>query len=191
MYGFYRLKQEKDVLVCWRRFKNRYKQYDADCTITPLATKTRWSICTRPKVTKVLEKFSEAVSVKHTSYNWRNGEATLFIRYTEEPFSLKNALCLDEISDWFLFSVICTIADSLEKFDSNEKLNASQFSKFNFRFEVWIYLVWYVIQKTHDEFKANESVCIAKFEQQYVITIMKIFENEPKSRWLDEKMFYC
>ena len=116
---------------------------------------------------------------------------TLFIRYPEEPFSLKNALCLDEISDWFLFSVICTIADSLEKFDSNEKLNASQFSKFNFRFEVWIYLVWYVIQKTHDEFKANESVCIAKFEQQYVITIMKIFENEPKSWWLDEKMFYC
>ena len=32
----------------------------------------------------------------------------------------------------------------------------------------------------HDGFKANESVCLAKFEQQCVITIIEIFENEPK-----------
>ena len=38
------------------------------------------------------------------------------------------------------------------------------------------------------EFKVNESVCIAKFEQHYVITIIKIFESEPKSRWLNEKI---
>ena len=42
----------------------------------------------------------------------------------------------------------------------------------------------------HDGFKVTESVCIAKFEQQCVIAIMKIFENEPESRWLDEKIFY-
>ena len=65
-----------------------------------------------------------------------------------------------------------------------------QFSKLNFRFEVSIYLVSHVIQKMHDGFKMNESVCITKFEQRYVITIIKIFENEPKSRWLDEKIFY-
>ena len=42
----------------------------------------------------------------------------------------------------------------------------------------------------HDGFKVNESVCIAKFEQHCFKTIMKIFENEPKSWWLDEKTFY-
>ena len=42
----------------------------------------------------------------------------------------------------------------------------------------------------HDGFKVNESVCVAKFEQQYVIKIIKIFENEPKSRWLEEKIAY-
>ena len=42
----------------------------------------------------------------------------------------------------------------------------------------------------HDEFQVNESVCIAKFEQQCVITIIKIFENEPKFWWLDEKISY-
>ena len=31
-------------------------------------------------------------------------------------------------------------------------------------------------------------MCIAKFEQQCVVTIIKIIENEPKSRWLDEKI---
>ena len=50
-----------------------------------------------------------------------------------------------------------------------------------------MYLVSNVIQKIHVGFKVNESVCIAKFEQQYLI---KIFENEPKSRWLDEKISY-
>ena len=45
----------------------------------------------------------------------------------------------------------------------------------------------HVIQKLHDGFQVNESMCIAKFEQQCVITIIKIFENEPKFRWLDEK----
>ena len=42
----------------------------------------------------------------------------------------------------------------------------------------------------HDGFKVTESVCISKFEQQCVIAIMKIFENEPESRWLDEKIFF-
>ena len=42
----------------------------------------------------------------------------------------------------------------------------------------------------YDGCTVNESVCIAKFEQQRVITIIKIFGNEPKFWWLDEKMFY-
>ena len=65
----------------------------------------------------------------------------------------------------------------------------SQFSQLNFRFEIWIYLVSHVIQKLHDGIQVNESVCITKFEQQCVITIIKIFENEPKFRWSDEKIF--
>ena len=48
----------------------------------------------------------------------------------------------------------------------------------------------HVIQKLHDGFQVNESVCIAKFEQQCVITIIKISENEPKFQWLDQKTFY-
>ena len=129
MYGFYCLKQEKDVLICWQRFTNRYKKYDVDCTITPLATETRRSICTRPTVTKVFDKFSKAVSVKHT-YNWRNSEATYLILLTRycsfdiqrNIFHWKTHFAWYEISDWFSFSVICTIADSLERSDSNEKL---------------------------------------------------------------------
>ena len=42
----------------------------------------------------------------------------------------------------------------------------------------------------HDGFKVHESMCIAKCEHEYVVTIIKIFENEPKSQRLDEKMFY-
>ena len=42
----------------------------------------------------------------------------------------------------------------------------------------------------HDEFKVNEFVCIAEFQQQHFIKIIQIFENESKSRWLDEKIFY-
>ena len=130
MYGFYRLKQEKDVLICWRRFTNRYKNYDADCSITPLATKTRRSICTRPTVTKIFDKLSKAVSVKHTSYNWRNSEATYLILLTRycsldiqrNLFHRKTHFVWYETSVWFLLSVICTIANSLERFDSNEKL---------------------------------------------------------------------
>ena len=76
MRGFYRLKQEKDVSICWRWVTNRYKKYDAGCTITHLVAKTRRSICTKPTVSKVFDKISRAVSVKHTSYNWRNAEAT-------------------------------------------------------------------------------------------------------------------
>ena len=156
--------------------------------------KTRRSICTRPTVTKVFDKLSKAVSAKHTSYNWRNSEATYLILLTRycsldiqrNLFHRKTYFAWYEISFWFLFSVICTIANSLDRFDSN----ASQFSKLDFRFEVWIYLVSCVIQKMHDGFKINESVCIAKYEQQRLITIMKIFENKPKSRWLDEKIFY-
>ena len=42
----------------------------------------------------------------------------------------------------------------------------------------------------HDWFKVNESVGITKSEQQYVITIIKIFQNEPKPQRLDGKAFY-
>ena len=58
------------------------KKYDADCPITPLATKIRISICTRSTVTKVLDKLSGAVSTKRTPYNCRNGEATYLVLLT-------------------------------------------------------------------------------------------------------------
>ena len=67
MHRFYHFKQEKDVLICWRWVTNRYKKYDTDCTITPLATETRRYICIRLTVTKVFDKLSRAVSVKYTS----------------------------------------------------------------------------------------------------------------------------
>ena len=41
----------------------------------------------------------------------------------------------------------------------------------------------------HYGVKVNESVCIAKFEQQYVITIIKTFGKKPHSRWLDGRYF--
>lgn len=44
-------------------------------------------------------------------------------------------------------------------------------------------------KKTQDRFKVNESACIVKSRQYYVITAIRIFENESKSRRLDEKMF--
>ena len=43
--------------------------------------------------------------------------------------------------------------------------------------------------KMHDGFKVNESLCMANSEQQYVLTIIKIFENETKSWRLNEKFF--
>ena len=79
---YFILKQEKDVLICCRRVTNGYTKYDAGCTITSLATKTRRSICTRPRATKVFDKHSRAVSVRLTSYNWRNGEATYLVLLT-------------------------------------------------------------------------------------------------------------
>ena len=117
MHRFYHFKQEKDVLICWRWVTNRYKKYDADCTITPLATKTRRSICTRPTVTKVFDKLSRAVSVKHTSYNWRNGEATYLVLLTRycsfdiqrNLFHCKIHFAWYEISVCFSFSLICAM----------------------------------------------------------------------------------
>ena len=100
---------------------------DSGCTITPLATKTRRSICTRPTVTKVFDKLSRAVSVKHTSYNWRNGEATYLVLLTRycsfdiqrNLFHCKTHFAWYEISVCFSFSVIFILADSLEKIDPN------------------------------------------------------------------------
>ena len=88
------------------------KKYDAGCSITPLATKTRRSICTWPTVTKVLDKLSRVVSIKRTSCNCRNGEATysnkiLFIWHPEEPFSLQNTLCL--VWNKSLFFIFCNM----------------------------------------------------------------------------------
>ena len=124
---FHCLKQEKDVSIYWRRVTNRYKKYDAGCPITPLATKIRRSICIRPTVTKVFHKLSRAVSVKHTSCNWRNGEATYLVlpkRYFS--FEIERNLLQSKthfawytISICFSFFVICIIADSLERIHSN------------------------------------------------------------------------
>ena len=57
------------------------EEYDAGCNNTPLTTKIRISIYTRPTVTKVFDKLSREVSVKHASYNWRNSEASYKILF--------------------------------------------------------------------------------------------------------------
>ena len=126
MHGLYRLKQEKDVSIYRRRVTNRYKKYDTGCTIVPLATKTRSSICTRPVATRVFGKISRAVSVKHTLYKCRNGEATYLVLLTRycsfdirrNLFHCKKHFARYEISVCFSSFVICTVADSLERIDS-------------------------------------------------------------------------
>ena len=118
---------KKDVSICWRRVTKIYEKYDAGCTFTPLATKTRRSVCTRPTVTKVFDKLSRAVSVKYTSYNWRNGKATYLVLLTRyctfdiqrNRFHCKTLFAWYEISVSFSIFIILTIADLLEKIDSN------------------------------------------------------------------------
>ena len=115
MQGFDCLKQEKDVLVCWQWVTNRYKKYDAGYSITPLVTKTRRSICTRPTVTKVFVKFSRAVSYKTHIIQlkkwWSNifgpSYKTLFIQYPEESFSLQNTFCL--VQNKCLLFIFCNM----------------------------------------------------------------------------------
>ena len=110
------------VSVCCRRAKNGYTKYDASCTITSLATKTRRSICTRPTATKVFDKLSRAAFAKHTSYNWRNGEATYLVLLTRyclfdiqrNIFHCKTHFAWYEISVYFLFFVIYAISDLLK-----------------------------------------------------------------------------
>ena len=127
MHIFYSFKQGKDISVCCRRAKNGYTKYDARCTITPLATKTRRSICTRLTATKVFENLSRAAFSKHTSYNWRNGEATYLVLLTRyclfdtqrNIFHCKTHFAWYEISVYFLFIVIYTISDLLERIHSS------------------------------------------------------------------------
>ena len=78
--GFIRSSKEK--IFRFRGTKNGYAKYDASCTITHLATKTRRSVCNRPTATKVFEKLSRAAFAIHASYNWRNGEATYLVLLT-------------------------------------------------------------------------------------------------------------
>ena len=90
-----------------------------------------------------------------------------------ELFHCKTHFAWYKISVCFTFFVICIIADSLERMTQIKNFNkVSQFSKLNFRFEVWIYLVAHVTQKMHDVFKINEIVWIRKFP------------------WLDEKILH-
>ena len=80
-----------------------------------------------PTATKVFYKLSAAVSVKHTSYNWRNGEATYLVllsRYWSfdihrNLFYCKIHFAWYEISFCFSFFVIYTMTDSLERIDPN------------------------------------------------------------------------
>ena len=110
-----------------RRVKNGYTKYDASCTITPPATKTRRSTCTRLTATKVFDKLSRAAFAKHTSYNRRNGEPTylfLLTRYClfdiqRNIFHCKTHFAWYEISVYFLFFIIYTISDLLERIHSS------------------------------------------------------------------------
>ena len=106
--------------MMFQRVTSRCKKYDADCTMTPLATKNRRSICTRATDSKFFDKLSRAISVKHTSYNWRNAEATYLVLLTgyssfdirKNLFNCKSYFAWCKISVCFSFFVICTIADS-------------------------------------------------------------------------------
>ena len=75
MHGFYPLRQGKDVSVFCRQITNRFTKYEAGCAITPLAIQTRRYICTRLTASKVFDKLSREAFSRHTSHNWRNGEA--------------------------------------------------------------------------------------------------------------------
>ena len=127
MCGFYPFKHRKDVSVFCRRAKNGYTKYNASCTITPLATKTRRSICTRPKFTKVFDKLSRAAFAKQTSHNWKNDEATYLVLLTRyclfkiqrNIFHCKTHFAWYEISVNFWFFVIYTISDLLERIHSS------------------------------------------------------------------------
>ena len=68
MHGFYRLMPEKRCFDLLTTIYEQIQNYDADCTITPLATKTRRSIYPRPTATEVFDKLSRAVSLKRKSY---------------------------------------------------------------------------------------------------------------------------
>ena len=127
MHGFELLKQGKDVSVCWRRATNRYTKYDAACTITPLSTKTRRFLCTRPTATKVFDKLSRAAFANHTSFNWRNDEATYLVLLTRyclfdiqrNSFHCKTHFAWYEISVYFFVFRNITISDSLERIHSS------------------------------------------------------------------------
>ena len=141
MHGFYRLKQRKDVSVCWRQITNRYIKYDACCTIIHVVTKIRRPICTKLTVTIVFDKPSRAAFAKHTSYNWKNVEVSylvLLVRYYSLDIqrkapakALQNTLCLVRNN--------CLSCISRNIYYGWLKLNL--------RFVVWIYLVPNVIQK--------------------------------------------
>ena len=127
MHGFYPFKLGKDVSACCRRDKNGYKKYDASCTITPLATKTRRSIRTRPTATKVFDKLYRAAFAKRTSYIWRNGKAAYLVLLTKcclfdiqrNIFHCKTHFAWYEISVYFLFFVIYTLSELLGRIHSS------------------------------------------------------------------------
>ena len=92
--------------MMFQRVTSRCKKYDADCTMTPLATKNRRSICTRATDTKV--------------FDFRNAETTYLVLLTgyssfdiqRNLFHCKIYFAWCKISVCFSFFVICTIADS-------------------------------------------------------------------------------
>ena len=124
MHGLYPFKQGKDVSVCCQRAKNGHTKYDAGCAITLPATKTRRSIYTRSTTTKVFDKISRAAFAKHTSYNWRNGEATYLVLLTRyclfdiqrNIFHSKTHFAWYKISVYFLFF---TVPDLLGRIHSS------------------------------------------------------------------------
>ena len=122
MHRFYRLKQENNVNdQLWTDIKNMMR----NCTVTPLnhSTKPRRSISTRSTATKVFDKLSRIVSVKH----WRNDEATYLVLLTsycsffiqKKLFHYKTNFVWYEIGACCSFILSSTIADSLERNDLN------------------------------------------------------------------------
>ena len=171
MHGFYRLKQGQNGSNCWR-VTNVYTKYDADCTITFLATETRRSIYTRPTVNEVFDKLSRAVSIKHKielEKWWSNifGRfyKILFIRYWEEPFSVQNRLCLVWNKCFFFI---------FRNMHYNEFIGKDWF-KLKISIKFLNFQNSFLGLKFG--FKVNECVRISKSEQQYVSNYHNIWKR--------------
>ena len=105
----------KNASICWWQVTNRYKKYDAGCTITPLATKTRKYFHQTDCHHRLGQDFYSSFCKTHILQLeewWSNifdaSYKILFIQYLEEPFLQQNTLCLVQNKClFFVFRNMC------------------------------------------------------------------------------------